>query len=283
MKRYRPLAYTFDARPGQLNPEGRDKWEPHVQAVWLQNERQVKEAIVHEFGASDYERKIADFRDHGAIPISIVAHHNAIFKQVRDAYVFGAYYAALAAAVTLGERLLNHLVLDLRADFKATPEYKRVYRKKSFERWELMIDVLTVWKVLRPECRQGLAKLERLRQKTVHFNQETIKREREHAQDALRLLSEFIHIQFGAFGDHPWFIRSIPGVAFIKRQYEADPFVKRFYLPSCAYVGPAHQLTTDGSSRRWIVHDEQEYPDEVISDEEYARLFVETQKAGMRR
>jgi hypothetical protein len=282
MKRYRPLAYSFDARPAQLEPDGRENWEPHVQAVWLENERLVKESLIHEFGAAEYERKIADFRIHGTIPLSVVAHHNAIFKQARDAYVFGAYYAALAAAVTLGERILNHLVLELRESFRNTAEYKKVHRKKSFDNWRLMIDVLVAWEVLRPKCCKSLEDLERLRHRTVHFNPDTIEREREHCQEALRLLSDFIQIQFGVFGDHPWFIRSVPGVVFIKKEYETDPFIRTFYIPSCAYVGPAHRLTRDASERRWIVHDEQEYPDEEMNDEEYARLFVEAQKAGMR-
>lgn len=281
MKRYRPLVYSFDARPAQISPEGRENWEPHVQAVWLENERRVKESIIHEFGAEGYERKIADFRTHGTIPISVVAHHNAIFKQARDAYVFGAYYAALAAAVTLGERLLNRLVLELREFFRSTPEYKKVHRNNSFDNWRLMIDVLLAWGVLRPKCCKSLEKLERLRHRTVHFNPEIIEKEREYCQDALRLLSDFIQNQFGVLGDHPWLSRTVPGVVFIKKEFEADPFVRTFYIPSCAYVGPAHRLTHDGSDGRWVVHDDQEYPDEQISDEEYARLFIEAQKTGM--
>jgi hypothetical protein len=39
--------------------------------------------------------------------------------------------------------VLNHLLLALRGDYQHTPEYKRVYRKDSFDDWNVPIDALT--------------------------------------------------------------------------------------------------------------------------------------------
>jgi hypothetical protein len=71
-----------------------------------------------------------------------VAFHNVFFNQVRDSFVIGSYYPALTAACALGERILNHLVLGLRDSFRTAEEYKRVYRKDSFDNWMIPIDVL---------------------------------------------------------------------------------------------------------------------------------------------
>lgn len=56
-----------------------------------------------------------------------------------------ADYPALVGACALGERILNHLILDLRGAYAHTPEYKRVHRKDSFDDWRVPIDTLAAW------------------------------------------------------------------------------------------------------------------------------------------
>ena len=84
----------------------------------------------------------------------------------------GAYYPALTAACALGERILTYLMLNLRDDFKAHPQYKRVYRRESFEKWDLAIDTLEVWDVLLPEVVTSFRELRDRRNKAIHFRPE---------------------------------------------------------------------------------------------------------------
>lgn len=80
--------------------------------------------------------------------MSLLTYHNGLHEQARRAFVTGAYYPALVAACALGERILNHLVLDMRDSFKSSDHYKKVYRKDSLDDWPFAVVVLTDWKVL---------------------------------------------------------------------------------------------------------------------------------------
>jgi hypothetical protein len=62
--------------------------------------------------------------DLGAKSFSLVAYHNDFHEQARRSFVAGSYYPALVAACALGERILNHLLLDLRGSFKGSRSYK---------------------------------------------------------------------------------------------------------------------------------------------------------------
>ena len=130
MKRYRVLSQEFDHRPNWLTMEIRNDWEDHIKKLWRDGIRNVERGLLFEYGFEDADRKLQDFIDLGEKPVSILAYHNRFADQVRRSFVVGGYYPALVAACALGERILNHLVLDLRDHFKNTAEYKRVYRKR---------------------------------------------------------------------------------------------------------------------------------------------------------
>jgi hypothetical protein len=76
---------------------------------------------------------------------TVLAYHNQFFDQARRSFVIGAYYPALVSACALGERILNHLILDLRGFYKNKPEYRQVYRKESFDNWQIPVDTLEAW------------------------------------------------------------------------------------------------------------------------------------------
>ena len=90
----------------------------------------------------DGDQKIAKFIDLGPKTVSVVAFHNVFSQQLRDAFIIGAFYPALTAACALGERILNHLVIALRHYYTHTPEYKRIFRKKSIDNWETAVGIL---------------------------------------------------------------------------------------------------------------------------------------------
>ena len=271
MKRYRVLTYDFDARANILNTDIKDDWKPELKAQWENNKNQIKEGLIAEFGAYSAFTKIRNFIDLGAYPISIIAFHNKFLHQARRAFVIGAYYPALTSACTLGERILNQLILHLRDYFKATPQYKNVYRKNSFDNWDLGITTLDAWKILLPDVIIRFRELKDIRHRSIHFNPETDTNDRELSLNAILILSKIIQSQFSAFGTQPWFIDGIHGAAYIKKQSQEDPFVKEIILPNCYLVGHLHTL--ENSTKGWVVHDNHEYENIEISDQEFAALL----------
>ena len=159
MKRYRILAYDFDTRATILSREIEEAWEPQVKEIWAENKIRVREGLLAEYGPWDGFRKIDDFTEMGSAPVSVIAFHNNFFRQVRSAFVIGAYYPALTGACALGERILNQLVLQLREDLRGSPEYKKVYNRDSFDNWDLAIDTLENWQVVLPEVVVNFRKL----------------------------------------------------------------------------------------------------------------------------
>ena len=121
----------FDTRATVLAMKIEEHWDEKSKAMWRENKRRIIDHLRQVFGELDIDRKVQDFTDMGPKPFSIIAYHNVLFEHVRVAFTAGAHYPALVAVCALGERILNHLVLDLREDFRSTPQYKKVYNKSS--------------------------------------------------------------------------------------------------------------------------------------------------------
>jgi hypothetical protein len=259
----------FDTRAFVFEEPG-DGWDEEPKRLHLANRERAKAGLVREFGELFSERKLENFVAIGTKPFSVLSYHNEFFDQVRRAFVIGAYYPALVGACALGERILNHLILDLRDFYKSTPEYKRVYKKDSFDNWQVPIDVLETWGVLLPKAVQEFRALKALRHKSVHFNAGTYAALREDSLTAIQHMREIIEQQFTSFGDRPWFIKGTRGFVFIKREWEENPFVKSFYLPSCPFVGPYFAISFE-RGLQYIDHTD--YGDGEWTDEEFAAVF----------
>lgn len=270
MKRYRVLTFDFDTRAVLLETEIKAEWEENNRALWDRNKRGIRDGLVFQYGPKEHERKIEDFVALGANPMSLVAFHNVFLRQCRDAFVVGSYYPALVGACTLGERMLNRLVIHLRDYFKSTPEYKKVHKKQSFDNWSLAITTLESWTVLLPEPAVDFKTLETLRHKAVHFNPEADASAREMALEAIKLLQQIVEKQFSAFGTQPWYIPDTKGAAYVSKAHEENPFVKEVIVPNCTLVGPKHKL--EHTHQGWVVHDEP-YPEKEITDEEFVSLL----------
>ncbi len=271
MKRYTVLKYELDTRANVLSMEISDDWEESNITLWKANKRSIREGLIFQYGTSSYEEKIKDFMDMGSKPISVIAFHNEFFDQIRSAFVVSAYYPALTAACALGERILNQLIIHLRDEFKDTPQYKRVYKKNSFDDWNLAIKTLEEWDVLLPDVAVALRSLKEIRHRSIHFDPEVESNTREKALDAILKLSEIIQGQFSIFGSQPWFIPGTKVSFFIKKAYEKDPFVKNIILPCCSLVGHMFRLEREGYG--WLVIDTYEYEEKGISDDVFADLF----------
>ncbi|UVK51726.1 hypothetical protein DBIPINDM_005030 [Mesorhizobium sp. AR02] len=272
-RRYHPFSFDFDSTSLILkDPE--EHWEDEVKRVHNENRTQLIERLKHEHGTRHIENIVKNAADLGPKSMSVLAYHNTLHEQARRAFVTGAYYPALVAACALGERILNHLVLDLRHSFKSSPHYRNLYRKKSFDNWPIVISALTDWKVLADGVGAEFLLLGELRNRSIHFNPDTYHLLRDDALDALQRLDHIISNQFGYFGRQPWFIEGTPGAQFVKRSYENDPFVRAYIIPHSGFVGLLYgmELSPDAG---WRHLDYADYGHEELSDEEFARRYRE--------
>jgi hypothetical protein len=273
MRRYRIFLFDWDSTGDLLNLEINEDWDEVVKVNHRNNREQMIERLTRQYGDSDIETKLENLQAIGGQAFSVIAYHNKFYKQAREAFIMGAYYPALTAACALGERILNHLILGLRDNYKGKPGYKEFAKVKSSSNWRRMIPTLEEWGVLLPSVVTEFRALLELRQRAIHFNPETVERDREMAMEALKHLDEIIAVQFGAFRLQPWFIPDARGVQFIRKDWETNPFVKLIYLPVSLLVGPDHRIEIKDDV--WTIYDEDEYEDKSVSDEEYIRLYEE--------
>ena len=274
MRRFRTLPGDFDSRAADMDQPIPDGWDEQVRALHVENMARRRAELVAEYGEWAAERKRADFVAIGVKPFSVLSYHNRFFTQTRDAFVQGACYPALLSACALGERTLNHLVLDLRDDYARTPEYAAVATDRSFSNWRLMITTLEAWQVLDQEVAELFRSLSRLRNRAVHFNPATYASARDDALAAITCLRDIIEKQFGAFGGQRWYIPGTLGACFIKQAFESDPFVRKFIAKSAVYVGPLHSVRMiEAGTWQFVDWPPEVYGDAVVSDDQYRDLF----------
>ena len=268
MKRYRICYFDFDSRAHTLEPV-QEHWEDKVKEQHIENQKKTIEGLKAKYGEWNLELKVKNFIDLNFKPFSVAAFHNKFLEQIRNAYVVGSYYPALTGACALGERILNHMIILLRDYHKDTPEYKKVYRKDSFNYWPQAIDALESWGELLPGAASKFRDLIEKRNRAIHFNSETDHNDKALSLKAIHLIQEIVSIQFSAFGAQPWFF-CVPGEIYIKKEWEDKPLIKHIFIPNSLLVGPKH--TVESIIPKLVVNDQFEYEDKEISDEEFIAL-----------
>jgi len=275
MKRHIVFPLNFDSRAlllDEINPE----WEEGVRKLHEENYVRLIAGLKIELGTHNFEEKLTNFKELGPAPFSIIGYHNEFFRQCRYSFIHGFYYPALTSACALGERIFNHIILDLRENYKGKPSYRKVYNKGSFCDWGAAIDVLVEWNVFQhEEVEAEYRKLADIRHRSIHFNQSTYSQHRDEALIALNTVSKIISLQFGypTIG-HKWAIDGTVGHSFIKKEAEDDPFIKKYYLPQSPKVGYKFAMRMDNHGE-WLFLDYHDYDGTTISDEEFAKLFNE--------
>ena len=198
-RRFTPVNYHFDTRALILAQLIEDDWEPEIKEQWRRNQASIREVLVHQFGADNYEQKVKNFTYLGAAPWSVVALHNVHLAQVRAAFVGMNYYPALLGASGLGERILNQLVLTLRRDYANHEATKHVLDKQSFDNWKVCIKALQAWGVFTDEVAGDFTALMKRRHDAVHYRSELDSGEvREAALEAVLLLGKLIGGSYSA-------------------------------------------------------------------------------------
>ena len=272
-RRYHSWGMDFDTRAMALNPHIEDHSDDSAKEAAIKSAAQVRQSLINEFGERGIGAKTDRFAAIGTKPFSTLSYHNAFFHQIRQSYVLGAYYPALVSSCALGERILNHLVLDLRAYFVETPEYKNVANAGSFSNWRIVIDTLEAWNVLLPDVVTEFRALSRIRHRSVHFNIRTYKTVEDEALKAVLHMRTIIERQFGSLWGAPWFIEGTIGGVFIRKEFESDPFVKTYFLPNCPFVGPL--FGAGFTEHGWEFYDRRNYGTGSLTDEEFAQAYNE--------
>jgi len=255
-------------------------WDENVRLQWEASIKHIEEGIGEQFGALNLQHKIERFKKIGPKPFSIISYHNNLLTDIRNAYVLGSFYSSLTGTCALGERILNHLILDLREYYK--PKYNfwkdiwniiyknnkfDIYTCKTCSSWALMINTLLGWKVFSEETASLFKKLSKKRHKSLHFNIDTVQNLEEESLESIDILQEIVKKQFSAFGGD-YFIYS-PGEAFLKKELENKPFFKEYYIPSCKLVSPYHKMIQIIPS---VIIEDIEVEHKEISDDEFIRL-----------
>lgn len=270
MKRYRVHKIDFDTTSNVLETDIKKEWEYKVKVLHHKNRLKITKQLSSEFGEFGLETKITNFIDFGEIPFSVIAYHNKFFKQIRVAFVISAFYPALTATCTLGERILNYLIIGLKDSFKETPEYKKIHNKESFDNWPKVINILESWGIWNEGVKDQFLELQKIRNESIHFKPEIENLDRELSLTAINILKKIIKNQFSAFGNNRWFISNNLSEVYIKKDYENHPFIKLVYIPNCHYVGYKHKLEFNGT---WFdIKDDYDYEDKEITDEKFMEL-----------
>jgi hypothetical protein len=124
--------------------------------------------------------------------------------------------------------------------------------------------------VLLPKTVAEFRSLLTLRNRSIHFNVSTYATLRDNALAAIHNIGEIIDHQFTAFGNRPWFIMGTRGHIFIKREWEENPFIRTYYLPTCPFGGPYFAISF---AQGLAFHDQADYGDGEWTDEEFATGF----------
>ena len=186
--------------------------------------------------------------------------------------MIGSYYPALTGCCSLGVRILNHLVRDLRDDFKSTPVYKTVYDKSSFDNWGKAIDVLEKWGIFNEAVCRDFRELETKRNRAIHFQPEVDHSSRDLALEAILLLGAIIDAQFGVFSKQPWMMQGTPTDVYVSGAAETQPFVARVVIPVAMHVGPKHTLSFDDHLPGFVIDEVGDAGAETGTDKEFIAL-----------
>lgn len=258
MKRYRLLNIDFDGRSNVL-------WTPDSKLNAARD--MVIEQMKGQYGLTDFASKLQRYTELGMSPWSIIAYHNQFLAQVRDAYVMGAYYPALTGACAMGERILNHLWLGLQSEYAIPARFRN---NGALNNWSHLAGILTGWGILLPKAKKMIMKLEDARQKSIHFRPsvDLDKQSKPRALAAIKMLQGFIREQFSSYGEFPWYITGVYNEIYIKKEWEASPYIKLLYLPHCSLVGPQHVIR---GANPWRAEDKTNLIGEV-TDAEFVKL-----------
>ncbi|MDQ3640676.1 MAG: hypothetical protein M3450_04200 [Actinomycetota bacterium] len=163
------------------------------------------------------------------------------------------------------------MLVDL-ADECATPDDRAVIEAPRKPTFGKALAILGHWGVLEPEAADHFEVLRRLRNALIHFDPNLYETLRASSLEAVSTLRDAIDSQFGVFVQRR-LIPNTPGVMFLKRAVEEEPFVRRYVLPLALHVGPLHTLEFHAPPGYWAIASDPPVEGETHTDEEFVKLM----------
>lgn len=229
-RRYRLINFYVDSRRGFFKPDHpvdqTDNMFAHIKA---------------ELGEQDFDAKFKRWKQVDYPPLGLIDEYPEKLSQIINTFSIGYAYPAVTSACCLAERVLNRLVLRCRDHFKSHPEYKRIYRKDSFDDWGRMLDLIEAWSLVPVKAIGLFRELMPIRHQSIHYNE---------AYDfdavAADILNKIIAVVTEVFGvmnrKDIYLVFDVPGEVWVRSDAESLPFVVEFVLPHCYHAHAVHDV-----------------------------------------
>ncbi len=194
------------------------------------------------WGVVNFNEKIQRYKELGVVLIGVPEEYYSLLSDIISAYCCGYFYPAITSAGSLGERILNRLIIKTRHHYKNSSHYKKVYKKNSFDNWSTAIEVLQDWEVISENVAKLFLRLEKFRNNSVHYNDNY--NFASNSYNAVKTLAKIIDLQFNYISRKDLFwVFDIPGEIWVKSDVIDKPFVKEFILPHCWLLTPFDEPT----------------------------------------
>jgi hypothetical protein len=271
--RYRVFPAAFDTTYLLLKP-AESTWSPEAQQQHETSRSAQIDLLRAAHGEARVEQVVANLVDLGADPWSVLGWHIGLWREIKHAFATCCYYSAATAAGCLGERILNHLLIDLETDIRPPTADSNLIHSQNGPSFAKAIKMLTRWNVLEPEAAKQFDLLRKLRNKLVHFDPTLYQDIRQRSLEATVALRDAIDAQFGLFVQRR-LIPNTPGHTFLKKDVEHEPFVRKYVLPLASRVSPNHELRHVGPGFNWEIARNEPVESADDTDEAFARLLQE--------
>lgn len=208
---------------------------------------EIEEQLKAELGSTDFMNKFERWKKIDYPPIALIDRYAYKIQQIISTYCLGCFYPAVTSTCCLAERILNRFVLKTRDYFKSHPEYKKIYRKSSFDDWGKMLDLIADWQLVPENAVSLFRELMPIRHESIHYNEdydfESI------APVAINKLIAAVTEIFGVENRKDiYLVFDVPGEVWVRSAVENQPFVVEFIRPHCYYAHAVHDI--DPTARR---------------------------------
>ena len=194
-----------------------------------------------ELGSQNFDAKFERWMKIDYPPLGVIDEYPGKIEQIINTYCIGYAYPAVTSSCCLAERILNRLVIKSRHHFKSHPDYKKIYRKNSFDDWEKMLGLISEWNLVPARAIECFRELIPIRHQSIHYNErydfEAV------APATINNLIAAITEVFGVLNRKDiYLLFDVPGEVWVRSEAQCLPFVKEFAVPHCYYAHAVHDL-----------------------------------------
>ena len=250
---YRVVAYSFDFTVNIFKSNN------------IEEQKRFSNQLQEKWGSVDFENKLKRYIDLDMQYLGIPEEYYGLLKPIIDSYCCGLYYPAITSIGSLGERILNRLIIKTRTHFKTSVHYRKVWNKNSFDQWDNVINILKDWEIITDEVATLFVELKQYRNFSIHYNENY---DFEHnCHKAIKIISQIINLQFNYIKRKDLFwVFDVPGEIWLRTEMIDNPFVKEFVLQNCVIASPYCEPFASPPTRG------ENIPLKPLSDEEFIEL-----------